>query len=377
MKPAISFLTPSRNRRRSRAGFTLVEILLAAAITVVLVAILLRITTLATTTINLSTQRLSAFSSARAAFDIMTRNLSQATLNPYLDYYDASGNRRTNTNIGSFQPVSYGRASDLQFLIQANVQKATYGQEVYFQAPRAYSTDPNFQSVTGLLNACGYYVSFGSNVNYEPTAISALITAGKAAEKYRYRLMQGMEPTEQMKVFQATSVAAGGTTTDQSSVWLSNIQNPPTLGSAYATPLVDNVIALIVWPRLSAENDGPGLKLLPATYAYSYDSQASVTPAPTAPFAQGLTANQLPPDVQLTMVVLDEASAIRMAATASPATSPPATIETALSGKFATADQYSNDLANLATALSAQHLNFQFFSSTVAMRESKWTTPQP
>lgn len=371
----------------SKAGFTLVEILLAAAITVILVAILLRITTLAGTTVNLSTQALTAFSSARSAFDIVTTNLSQATLNTYLDYYgDPTGTqpiyRRTDNNIvNTFRPVAYGRASDLQFLVQPNQVHSYYGQEVYFQAPRSYSTDANFQSVPGLLNCCGYYVQFAGNQNYEPGVISSLVTTDPSREKYRYRLMQAMEPTENMSVFPQTAVAASGSTSDQSANWLTNIKNPSTQTSVYVTPLVDNVIALIVWPKMAVSDDPTGLKLLGtgAPYPYAYDSQANVAPSATAPYKQSLTADQLPPDVQVTMVVLDDASAARMAATmaGSNASQPPTVIENALKGssgtQFTDASQYSADLAALANALQAQHLNFQFFSTTVVMRESKWT----
>jgi hypothetical protein len=43
---------------------------------------------------------------------------------------------------------------------------------------------------------------------------------------------------------------------------------------------------------------------------------------------------------------------------------------------FTNPTNYQTDLSTLANGLSALHVNFQFFNSTVAMRESKWTTPQ-
>jgi uncharacterized protein (TIGR02599 family) len=383
-------------RHRAQSGFTLVEMMVAAAVTVVLVGILLQITTLAGTTVTLSTQKLSAFASARTAFDVMTRNLSQATLNTYLDYY---GNttptgtppiyRRTDTNsdinnsttsgtvvttTANFVPVTFGRASDLQFLVQANQQNQNYGQEVYFQAPRSYSTDPTIQSVSSLLNACGYYVQFGSANLFQPAAV--------ATAKYRYRLMQGFEPTENLQVFATVdgSLAASGTTTDSGSTsgWLANIKNGSAKGSVDVTPLADNVIALVVWPRLSVNDDPSGELLLPASHAFSYDSQANVVPTVNTsgtgqPYTQALTADQLPPDVQVTMVVLDEASAVRVQGTSAAA---PTTIETALSGKFLNADSYPQDLNNLENTLTADHLNFQVFETTVALRESKWSINQ-
>jgi uncharacterized protein (TIGR02599 family) len=390
------------HRSRAKSGFTLVEIMVAAAVTVILVGILLQITTLAGTTVTLSTQKLSAFASARTAFDVLTRNLSQATLNTYLDYYGTTTGggrtlvRRTDANsdinnsstasngqtttTATFLPVTFGRASDLQFLIQANQQNPNYGQEVYFQAPRSYSTDPSIQSVSSLLNACGYYVQFGNSDLFEPGAVYTKEQAGKIPAKYRYRLMQGFEPTESLQVFAAvdSALAGSGTTTDSSATWLTNIKNGSGKGSVDVTPLADNVIALVVWPRLSVNDDPTGELLLPASHAYSYDSQANVAPTANisgtgAAYTQVLAADQLPPDVQVTMVVLDEASALRMQGAS---TTAPTTIETALSGKFSNADNYSADLSNLANALSAAHLNFQIFNTTVALRESKWSINQ-
>jgi uncharacterized protein (TIGR02599 family) len=345
---------------------------------VVLVAILLQITTLASKTVTLSTQKLSAFASARTAFDVITRNLSQATLNTYLDYYDATGKRRTDVNsdinntTANFVPVSYGRASDLQFVVQSNQSNPSYGQEVYFQSPRAYSTNGSIQSVQGLLNACGYYVQFGNSNLIQPTSV--------AGYKYRYRLMQGMEPTENLRVFASTALSTTGTTTDSSNNWITNITNGAATRSVDLTPLANNVIALVVWPRLSYNDDPTGDKLLPATHAYQYDSQANVAPATSAPYDQALTADQLPPNVQVTMVVIDEASATRVQGTS---TAPPMDIEDDLKNKFLNADSYATDLSSLAKALSGTQpssgtgpLNFQIFNTTVALRESKWTTPQ-
>lgn len=363
----------SLSRLRARSGFTLVEILVAATITIILVAILLRISTLASTTVSLSTQKLSAFASARSAFDIITRNLSQATLNTYLDYYNAQGLRRTASNAGAFVPVTYGRASDLQFIIKQNTVNPGYGEEVYFQAPRAYSTEASYQSVNGLFNACGYYVQFGNNDLYEPSVLKA----GTTLPKYRYRLMQGMEPTENLHIFTATALSGAGTTADNGTTWLDNIRNGSGQDSTYVTPLVDNVIAFIVWPRLSAANEAAETAAgtyIPLTTDYTYDSQANVAPqGVTPPYNQGPTADQLPPDVQVTMVVLDEASAIRVQGNG---TTAPTVIESALQGKFQDPTKYATNIHDLVSALTAARLNFQIFNTTVAMRESEWTTSQ-
>jgi len=76
------------------------------------------------------------------------------------------------------------------------------------------------------------------------------------------------------------------------------------------------------------------------------------------------------------MVAIDEASAIRLG---SGSTSAPAVIESALSangnsGKlFTNVNYYDSDLLNLETALGAAHINYQVLSTSVTLRESKWS----
>jgi uncharacterized protein (TIGR02599 family) len=379
---------PFRQRRFRdrifRSGFTLLEILIATTITVAILSTLLSIFTITGNTVKHVSAQMSAFSTARTAFDVMTQKLSQATLNPYLDYYgiDANGvvERRTPTNASTFNPQSYGRVSDLQFYIRQNQQNSTgsfignHGQEVYFQVPEAYSVAGpagdtgigNLQSIQGLLNSCGYYVSYGDSGLFQPGALTT--------HRYRYRLMQGLEPTESFNVFVTTSENSGsGAVADTASAWINNIQNTstgPTQSSTYVAPLADNVIALIVWPRLSSEDDPSGTVL---TADYTYDSQANVAPTQNSNgiYIQPLTANQLPPNLQLTMIVIDEASAVRLNSSATP----PNVIESALKGKFTDVTKYAADLSSVAASLSAGHITFQIFDATIPMRESKWSMP--
>lgn len=376
------------------------EILLGVAITAVLLVILLGISTTTGNVVKQAYAKLSAFSTARVAFDAMTQKLSQATLNTYLDYYGTGfggiAERRTPTNASHFVPTCYGRASDLQFYVRPNVQgynlqavnvanptvqalatTAAHGQEVYFQAPLAYSAAANYQGVQGLLNSCGYYVAYGDNNQFKPAAI--------ASHRYRYRLMQAMEPTESFAVFVDLVENSGtGAVTDNAPKWMTNIQNVapsgPPKGSAYVAPLAENVIAMIICPRLSVEEDPTGSALAPY---YSYDSQYSVTPTlssgknPT--YTQIPTADVLPPNVRVTMVVIDEASMIRLnGGVAAGTATPPAAIETALKGRFTNVTSFTTDMSNLITALSnaKPKITFQIFDATVPMRESKWSLAQ-
>jgi uncharacterized protein (TIGR02599 family) len=69
------------------------------------------------------------------------------------------------------------------------------------------------------------------------------------------------------------------------------------------------------------------------------------------------------------MVAIDEASAVRLQS----GTAPPTVIETALSGKFTDVTHYGADITALESALIAAHVHYQVFTTSIALRESKWS----
>lgn len=315
-----------------------------------LLVLLMTLTGQATTTVKQATFKIEAFGAARAAQDLVSQRLSQATLNTYWDYYDATGKRRTdisdNANaLKSYTPVKYGRASDLQFVVKNNT--TTPGQELYFQSPVAYSDSPNYQSVQGLLNTSGYFVRYGSDADFRPGPVSK--------NRWRYRLMQAIEPTEKFDIYSQAK---------QGSTWPADLSNPQ---KNDVEPVADNVIAMIVWPRLSPAEDTAGTKL---TTDYTYDSKNYSGTGYTK-----INANQLPPTVQVTFIVIDELSANRLDTNSS---APPAVISSALQGKFtsSSATQYQQDLDDVTKALADAHINYRVFTAPVVLRESKWSESQ-
>jgi uncharacterized protein (TIGR02599 family) len=89
-----------------QSGFTIVELLVATAVLMLLMALLLSALNSSMTIWTRGASKIQSFQQARAAYEAMTRKISQATLNIYWDYdTDASGN-----------PTGYKRQSELQFL---------------------------------------------------------------------------------------------------------------------------------------------------------------------------------------------------------------------------------------------------------------------
>lgn len=339
----------------SRA-FTLIEMLAAMAVLIVLLGIIVGVTNSVSTTVRRASAGVDALANARTGFDLINRTLSQATLNTYWEYDNP------------LAPTQYLRQSDLQFLIRQNTQDPGYGQEVYFAAPETYSSDAALRSTRGLLNGCSLFVHFGGSQPFRPTGI--------AGEKSRYRLMVGLQPTELLEIFNKPARVAGQSESTYRTAmqsywdalgWITSLQNSgATFGSA-VTPVADNVIALVAWPRLPSSEDPAGLSLI-SNDTFAYNSQADALAVP-----QKITANQLPPVIDITMIAISEASASRLDDKSG---NPPAVIQAALNGRFQNVSKFQDDLKAVSTALSDAHVDFQIFSTSVPLRESKWSKAQ-
>ncbi len=324
-----------RRSPSSRDSFTLVEVLVAMAIFVLLLAILFTIINQVANVMRQSTRQIEAFQSARIGFDLLTHSVGQATLNTYLDYDN------------SLFPTNYLRKSDLDFVITAAGSSepsgtvpgtAGAGQAVFFQAPLNYVTNVgSYSGLEALLNTDGFYVSFTTN-----SGIPSYIK--NVSNPYRYRLMQMLVPSENNEIYTVTGDA-----------WFTD----PTLQN-YVMPVADNIIALIVTPQDPSTSPPTNI-----TSDYSYDAESNATAYPQVP-----TAAQLPPVLQVTLVAIDEATAKRLDTGSS---AQPTAISTALSGKFVTSANYSSDLAQLEQQLTSAHIIYKVFTSNVPIRESKWT----
>jgi len=331
-------------RAGKKAGFTLIELMTAMAVLSLILAVLFLVIGQTSGVLRRSTARIEAFQSARMGFDLLTRNLGQATLNTYLDYaYDNGSNQ---------PPTRYLRKSELGFVVGPAGGAATApdgsaatlpgsvdtGQAVFFEGPLNYVTNTaTYSGMESLLNACGYYVSF-TDSRPQP----AHVTGG--ANPYRYRLVQMLAPSEANTAYQA-GIGNG---------WFSS----PAFQTNFAMPVADNVIALVIRPQ------DPGANPPDLTDDYVYDSRQNAAANP-----QPATANQLPPNLNVTMVAIDEDSAKRL----DNGSSPPSAIAQALQGKFQQVAKYQTDLDDLEKKLLVAGIQYRVFNSSLPLRESKWT----
>jgi uncharacterized protein (TIGR02599 family) len=328
---------PIDGRIRSReirffflSGFTILEILVATAVFMLLVAALVGVTSQTGQLVRSGTAKIVSSQGARAGFDIIAKNIAQATLNTYW--------RADNPDV----PRNYVRSSDLHFLIQpAGVNGIGYpgtGQTVFFQAPLGHTADStSYGGLPSLLNTVGYYIDY--------TRETLPDVPNPPQARWRFRLMQMLVPAERMKTFASR---AGG----DRFAWfdLATYQD-------CVQPVADNVIALVLRATQPDGEDVAGLN-----GGFAYDSRADGTPQPS-------TAHQMPPVVEVVMVALEEASAARLGG----GETPPAAITAALQGLFQKTVSIEADLAELEKRLATERLGFRTYRTSVSILESRWS----
>jgi len=283
-------MAPRRSPRTPRA-FSLVELLVAMAITLALVGLVLQMVNLSSRQWKGTSDHVRAFQSARVAFETITRTLGQATLATEYDYYDATFRSRQEVLAGGggtaaadpFAPSTYGRFSGLHFISGKALVSGQHTHALFFQTLLDFEV-PASSLPSGRLNAVGFFIRYGDDLADRPENVPASLVAPRE----RFRLLMYCQPTSSLDVYRLP----GGTEWFADDV---NAASPVNLRL-----LAENVVLLCILPM---EPDAAADSLAPG---YEYDSRMAWTggeqPAPM---------HQLPPVVRVAMVAIDEASALR------------------------------------------------------------------
>jgi uncharacterized protein (TIGR02599 family) len=343
--------------RQSLRAFTLVELLVSMAILSILMLVVSQVIAEIQRAWSQTSAKVSQFREARRGFDILKNNLGQATLNTYLRYqfnnpsdpfspFDASG---AEVEAESRGPSRYVRYSELQFIcgpadrVLPDGPNDVTGNAVFFQAPLGRSGE--FVNLPTALNGRGYFIQFGDDTPYRPNFL-----ASRIPPKYRYRLMEYAPPTEVNKVYDQE-------TRQVQSDWYADYRT-------WSRPVADNVVHLILSPKRQLKPDEIGGD--PRDIAPDYFYNSAVASTDTANF-DSPHAHELPPEIEVIMVVIDEPSAQRLADFNG--ANPPLAF-----GGFTIANEstFRNDLDAMEQFLVSQKINFRIFNATVTMRNSKW-----
>lgn len=350
---------------RGRA-FTLVELLVSTTVVSLLVLLLAKMTDETSAVWRRTTGRVEQFREARAGFEAMTTRLAQATLNTYWDYEFEKGDIKKLK-----APIKYSRRSELRFISGPAEQVLGSGGRpthcVFFQAPLGITEEPKYKGFENLLSSWGYFVEFGDDQASRP-----LFLRNEVPLRHRFRLKELWQPAEANTIYKFTS--GPGKRADASRDWFINAVAP---ASPNVHVLAENVIALVITPRL-APGDEKDLKSPTDPYSsplapdYLYDSAPS-----DKPYGKEVNPiHQLPPLLQVTMVAIDEASALRLNLTEA------SSDLFRLKDKFRDTSKYGKDLLvggaseSLEDTLIKSRINYRVFSTNVIIRGAKWSREQ-
>ncbi|MFN0129047.1 MAG: Verru_Chthon cassette protein C [Verrucomicrobiales bacterium] len=380
--------------RPAAAAFSLIELMVSVAVLSLLMVLVFQMLDETQKTWSRAKGMVSSFKDARDGFEAMNRNVSQATLNTYIGY-DMGG---TNANI----PKKFARKSELHFvcgpaseLLEVGEGRTRLTHAIFFQAPLGYQTfevksrsstrKDVYGELDSLLNGWGYFVEYSSDRVNRPPFLSSL--SPPVAERFRFRLMEFRQPAEATTIYQYKLEDVRPTQDQKVWEWFRSrkfgIEHPANNDPKGAAgeirtvrPLADNIIALIISPRL-AENDVAASEdnttrfrfRQPTDIApdYLYDSRRFHTETDDR---ATYSRHQVPPVLRVTMIAIDEVDAVRYAAQ-NPGNSIPkyAPVEKEW---FSEVRNYGKDLEKLSEALNAVGIRFRVFTSNIRMREGNF-----
>ena len=349
--------------RRYSAAFTLVEVLVAATILVVMVGFMIVVMDQTTRIWSGSSAKVEQFREARSAFERVSTRLSQATLNTYWAYDDDK------------KPTRYLRQSELRFIAGSapgllgstgpGNTSARVAHTVFFNAPLGITANVNYTGLENALNTIGYFVELGDDSAQRPDFMKSMVDA--IPLRWRFRLMEFSQPTENFSLYQWTSGTPGFDTSALGEWYKTDVNNAAVLKRVVA----ENVIAFVVTPRLAKTEEAAfplaasNPDFSPLAKDYRYDSTSTDNDPRINP------KNQLPPVVQLTMVAVDEKSAARLGLSSAGDSD-----VFGLSTLFSDTTDFASDLATLEKTLATKRVRYRVFTTNVQIRAAKWSREQ-
>jgi uncharacterized protein (TIGR02599 family) len=285
-----------------RAGFTLVEVLVAAALVALLAGLLLRLLRQSSDALDLAQSNVEKYRVAQRAFEVVARRLGAATLHGYRENDPREGWRRMSELRFASGPMQAGRAPlDAPDEKSGEFLAMRPGHGVFFQATEGdpgHERDPARVGLEQLVNTWGYFVEVAGDHLPPPK----FLTGSAPPERVRPRLMEVREPAPALRLYALTSGAPGYAGFD----WF----RPRLAPDAPARPIAENIAILLVLPKLTApeithlapnaaleERDA----LLAPDFVYNSGAEAAVR-----------TRHRLPPLVEITMLALDDAGAAQL-----------------------------------------------------------------
>lgn len=357
-------------QRLPNRAFTLVELMVSMAVLSVVGILILTMVSNVSSVTKRTRDQVESYQGARAGFEALTRTIAQATLNTYWDYYDSASKPANDAGYNG-TPARYGRQSELHFrsgptdslfgASNGGLTRPTHG--IFFQIPGGITSNSTLKPLNNTLNGIGFFLEFGNDDALRPTFLA---TETSIPKRHRYRLLQMQQATENLQIYSSSN----GTAWFQDPLGFGSITVNAT--SRPANVLAENVIALVIIPRLSSAEDPTGASLVKTDY--NYDSRTTKSYSATSVSGKsmsGTTLHQLPPLVEVIMVAIDETSAQRLAAEFG--TNPPDLGQNDLFKSISSIADVDADLDKLEKALVDRKLNYRIYRTMVDIRGAKWS----
>jgi uncharacterized protein (TIGR02599 family) len=403
-------------------GFTLVEVMVSSAL---LVFIMVLVLTTVEQTQKLwvrTSSKVTQFQSARSAFDALTRRVSQATLNTYYRAFDEDISTESAV-------LTYAREAELQFMsgptakimtspeisgLPPDADLAFPTHSIFFTAPLGLTSEPDtslkggyvprFRNLSSALVATGYFIEYGE----DPDVPDQLKQAGVIHSKKRFRLMELNVPTEKLSIYRRPLDTDRGVReykndpqilnvdrkeyvglTDRNRkptqgwvrpLWmdeaLDRVKNNEGSGQSefrfrYARSLADNIVALVVLPKVAQKDREIPTRIDDLAPNYMYDSWRVLALDPQWP-QRAARYNQLPPILQISMIAIDEPSGARIADRYKDQLPD---WSSDLFQQVTTEQDFRTELAKLEAKIAKDPTkpSYRVFSTDVVLRGSKWS----
>ncbi len=317
-------------------AFTLLELIVTMAILGVIVMLASRVIGGASDAWLRVRANVSAFKSANVAFDVLSQNFAQAVLSTYWSYDPPEA------------PTRFRRTSDLHFTmgpagaILASGSSGFTTSAAFFQAPLGY--EEGIRRLPELLNGVGYFIRFDAGQE-----VPAFLQ-GVVPPRWRYRLYEWIEPSAEMEIYKSASPAGAN-------AWITDRLFASGSAGALnnAVVLAENIIGLIFMAEYPDSAGG-------FTPSYVYDSRDA---------ASASTENQLPPRVHVTMIAMDETSALRLSETYG--TKAPPVLPDA--DWFKDPSEFKEDMGRWEEKLKQVKptIHYTIFNATLTMENSRWS----
>ena len=388
------------SRRALACAFTLVELLVSITFLVILMLVVTQVIGIVQRTWVRANSRVSQFREARQAFDLITNNLSQATLNTY---WTTNLTTITTDKLGGTIQAptkGYQRQSELHFICGPTAQVLPAaggnnypGHAVFFQAPLgvvnlvpATGDMVNTANMVNLLCGRGYFVEWGSDKTFRPKFLNQQPYSTTVPERNRLRLME-YSPTAEMNDIYSSAFRDNPSSIKQwyqdstIGVMASEVQqnNADTITKhSFTRPVAENILAVIISPQTenTATTGNLSKDVLTIAPNYLYDSsQLGTTVSSSNP--QG-TQHLLPPILRITMIALDERSGEFLSSQLNSTVRD--SVLQGMSNLFQSATSYTSDLegtpesaGKVKNLLLGAKLNYRVYTTTIALKQGRWS----